>query len=179
MAKSVEEKLLESRGSLLRYIRGKVNDSALAEDLLQDSLLKALRSAPDLRDEERVIPWFYRIINNAITDLYRRREVETRYLAKAVEEMREESIEPEERKELCACIVEMIPTLKPEYAFLIQELDLRDGDPDAIAAQLGITRGNLKVRRHRARTQLRERLQNTCGMCAEHGCFDCFCAPKH
>jgi DNA-directed RNA polymerase specialized sigma24 family protein len=33
-----------------------------------------------LRDEEKLLPWFYSILNNAITDLYRRQQVEMRSL---------------------------------------------------------------------------------------------------
>ncbi|MDB5032786.1 MAG: polymerase, sigma-24 subunit, subfamily [Chlorobi bacterium] len=178
MVDNVQEKLLEGRSGLLRYIRGKVGDSMPAEDILQDSLLKALRSAPDLRDDERIIPWFYRIINNVITDLYRHRDVETRYLARAVAEMHEEAVEQREVQAICACLAGIIPALKPEDALLIQELELRDADPQAMAERLGITRGNLKVRRHRARAMLRRQLEETCGACAEHGCLDCSCARK-
>jgi len=44
-----------------------------------------------------------------------------------------------------------------------------------VAKELGITPNNLKVRRHRARQQLRERLEEVCRTCAKHGCLDCSC----
>lgn len=50
-----------------------------------------------------------------------------------------------------------------------------DESPAAVAADLGITRNNLKVRRHRARKQLRARLEDLCRLCAHHGCLDCTC----
>lgn len=80
MENQVIEQLIQSSGKLLAHVRSKVSDPVLAEDLLQESLLKALRSAPTLRDEEKLLPWFYTILNNAITDLYRRQQVETRSL---------------------------------------------------------------------------------------------------
>lgn len=156
---------------MLGYIRKKVGDADLAEDILQDSLLKALRSAPELRDEEKLLPWFYRIINNSITDLFRRRQTARKYQMESVAE----SFSPEEERVLCECFKEIIPTLKPEYAGLLEELELNGGDPEEVAARLGITRNNLKVRRYRARMQLRERLEQTCRSCAHHGCLDCTC----
>ena len=60
-------------------------------------------------------------------------------------------------------------------AELIIELELWDGDPARLAAQLGITRNNLKVRRHRARRALRQRLEEFCRSCAVHGYPDCPC----
>lgn len=168
---SIESKLLGNRGILLGYIRKKVGDADLAEDILHDSLLKALRSAPELRDEEKLLPWFYTIINNSITDLFRRRQTARKYQMESVEE----SFSPEEERVLCECFKGIIPTLKPEYAELLEELELNGGDPEAVSARLGITRNNLKVRRHRARMQLRERLEQTCRSCAHHGCLDCTC----
>ena len=49
-------------------------------------------------------------------------------------------------------------------------------DDYRVAERLDITRNNLKVRHHRARQQLRERLEETCRTCATHGCIDCTCA---
>ncbi len=173
---TIEREVLASRQALLGYIRKKVGDADLAEDILQDSLLKALRAAPELRENEKIIPWFYRIVNNAITDLFRRRQVEMRYLAEAVHEM-EESVEQEEIRRICTCFTSILPTMKPEYGEVIERVDLQGKEQEEVADELGITRNNLKVRLHRARTQLRERLEQTCRSCAAHGCLDCSC--KH
>ena len=171
----IETTLLGSRGTILGYIRKKVGgDPDLAEDILQDSLLKALRSAPDLRDDDKLIGWFYRIVDNAVIDLFRRRKIEAKYLAEAAEE-EPGVVPPAEHRKICSCMNGIIPTLKPEYAMLVRELELEEGDPEEVADRLGITRNNLKVRRHRARTQLRERLEQICGACAKHGCLDCGC----
>ncbi len=171
--------LLTHREKLLAYVRGKISDPLLAEDVLQDSLLKALRAAPDLLDEEKLVPWFYRILNNAITDVYRRRHVEAKYLERPAG-FYEPAAEPEPEDEaaLCACFRELIPALKPEYAELIEKLELAEGDTAQVAKQLGINRNNLKVRRHRARQALREQLEATCRVCAKHRCLDCTCRRK-
>ena len=64
----LERFYVENRSRLLAFIRSKVGDDALAEDILQDSLLKGLRSSPDLEESDHLVPWFYRIIRNSITD---------------------------------------------------------------------------------------------------------------
>ncbi|MCE7933627.1 MAG: sigma-70 family RNA polymerase sigma factor [Chlorobi bacterium CHB2] len=176
---AIAQMLVNGRAATLRYIRSKVADPDAAEDILQDSLVKVLRTLPDLRDEERLIPWFHRIINNAIIDYYRHKAVEGKHLERGredLDDMRQSTeVPPDEKGMICACIADIIPTLRPEQAEVIRLLELEDGDPEFVAAQLGITRNNLKVRRHRARTQLRERLQETCRTCAQHGCLDCSC----
>ena len=77
---------------------------------------------------------------------------------------------------LCACFRELIPALKPDYALLIERLDLANGDSAQVAAELELTPNNLKVRHHRARQALRRRLEESCRLCAKHGCLDCTCA---
>jgi len=73
---NIESQLEESREKFLGYIRKRISDSDLAEDILQDCLLKAIRSAPEIKDEESLVRWFYRILQNAIIDAYRRRAAE-------------------------------------------------------------------------------------------------------
>ena len=169
-----EEELLRQREKLVGYVKSKVADPDLAEDLFQDSLLKALRKAGELRDEDRLLPWFYRILNNAIADYYRHRAVEAKYQAEMAFNTAPES-GTDEWSALCECFRSVLPTLKPEYATLIEQLDLMEGDPEQLAVTLNISRTNLKVRRHRARQALRQRLEEACRTCAEHACLDCTC----
>ncbi len=77
---------------------------------------------------------------------------------------------------ICECFEDLLPTLKAEYAELIEAMDLGGATTEEMTARLDITPNNLKVRHHRARQQLRERLEETCRTCAEHGgCVDCTC----
>jgi RNA polymerase sigma-70 factor (ECF subfamily) len=169
----VAARLLNSRQQFLDYVRRRIADPELAEDILQESLLRAIQAAPTLRHEDRLIPWFRSILQNAIVDAYRRRGVERKYVDDA--ELEELPAESEDEAVLCTCFQALVPTLKPEYAELIQALDLGREPPEAVAKRLGITPNNLKVRRHRARQALRQRLEETCRTCAEHHCLDCTC----
>lgn len=171
----IEERLLGAREEFLGYIRRRIKDPDLAEDILQDSLLRAVRGAPGLRDEDRLLPWFYRVLQNAIVDAYRRRGVEQAHVVAG--DVPDAATEPEDDSELCACFERLIPALKSEYAELIQAVELGNESPAATAARLGITPNNLKVRRHRARQALRQKLEETCLTCADHGCLDCTCDP--
>lgn len=175
-ATSAENRLLEAREPFLGFIRKRVDDPELAEDILQDSLLRALRALPDLRDEERLVPWFYRVLQNAITDAYRRRGAQQKHVV--VADVPEMAAPPEDDSELCACFERLIPTLKSDYADLIRTVELGHESPDEAAGRLGITSNNLKVRRHRARQALRRKLEETCRTCADHGCLDCTCQSE-
>lgn len=171
---NIENQLVGSRAKFLGYIRKRISDPDLAEDILQDCLLKAVRFAPEMKDEQKLVSWFYSILQNAVTDAYRRTAAEkNRRMNYSVEA--ETSIGPEEKKTICECITELIPTLKPEYAEVTKSIDLDGELPEVVAKRLGISRNNLKVRIHRARQALRKRLKDTCRVCAEHHCLDCSC----
>ena len=173
---SVEE-LIPSRERFLGYVRARISDPALAEDILQDSLLKALTKAPELRDEERLVPWFYRVLHNAIIDTYRNKKISSNLTE--LSDADEVELPEVEESELCQCFYDLLPTINPDYADLIKsELEHEDEDSDSGAARLGITTNNLKVRRHRARQALRKRLEDTCRTCSEHGCLDCTCSTS-
>jgi RNA polymerase sigma-70 factor (ECF subfamily) len=182
---STEENLVafldESRDHVLTFIESKGVDSERAEDLLQTSLLKALRAADDLRDEEKLVSWFYQIVRHAITDARRRKAREEKYRMKYEAQHDDgelkEAMDPEDEAMICRCFRALLPTLKEEYRVMIEEMELGDRDPEEMARHLGITRNNLNVRRHRARRQLRQRLEALCTWCPEHGYDDCGCPP--
>lgn len=175
LEKTVEaaiESLLSHRKKLIAFVKKRTGDPDLAEDLFQEALLRAVRSAPD-EGEERLLSWFYRVLRNAIIDHYRRGAADARRLEAAASAL--EHLSEETEQELCACFVELLPSLKPEYRDMIESLELKAEPPEAAARRLGIDRNNLKVRRFRARQQLKERLEETCRTCAKHGCLDCTC----
>ena len=162
------------RAGLLAFVRSRLADPDLAEDILQDSLLRAARAAPDLRDDEKMTSWLYQVVRNAITDTYRRRATAARHRDAYEAELRAEAMTPDDEARACACLLTLVPALKPEYAEVV-EADLAGTDAADLADRLGITKNNLKVRRHRAHRQLRERVEQTCRSCAAHGCVDCSC----
>jgi RNA polymerase sigma-70 factor (ECF subfamily) len=170
----LEQHLVAHHDAFLGFVRKRVADPELAADVLQDSLLKALRASDTIRNGENVVAWFYRILRRTIVDLYRRRAIEQRALERIQQEANDLP-RPREEAALCRCLDLLLPTLRPGYAELIRELDIEGVDPEWVAERLGITPNNLKVRLHRARGQLRERLLQSCNLCAKHGCLDCDC----
>lgn len=169
------EQLFESRQRFVDYVRRRVNDAELAEDIVHDSLLRALKAAPSLRDDERLVPWFFRILRNAVIDEYRKRDVARRHIQQMDELPDLPDMSDEEERTICACFKALLPLMKPEYAELIEAMDLGGENPETVAGRLGITTNNLKVRRHRARQALRQQLEDACGMCAQGHCTDCTC----
>lgn len=171
---AMETRLLENVREFTAFARRRLGDPELAADAVQESLLKALRSADELRDEEKAKAWFYRILRRTIIDLYRRRDARDRAIAEMEREF-SGTPDADEEQVVCACMERLLPGMAPQYAEIIRRVDLNEESPDALAAELGISRNNLNVRLHRARQQLKERLEQNCRICATHGCLDCHC----
>jgi len=165
--------LLANLGAFQSFARKRLHDESMAADAVQESLLRALKAAPRLSHDENLLAWFYRILRNVLTDLHRQRTREAGKLT-AFERDHGEN-DAETKSAACACLRGLLPALRPQYAEVIEMLDLNEEEPASAAQALGISRNLLKVRHHRARKQLRSRLEETCRACASHGCLDCSC----
>ena len=60
---------------IINYIYGLVHDSELANDLAQESFLKAYKALPRMGDDLRLAPWLYRIAGNTAFSALRRRRL--------------------------------------------------------------------------------------------------------
>jgi RNA polymerase sigma factor (sigma-70 family) len=169
--------LVENHRRFLAFLERRVGSREAAEDILQDAFVRSLDQAGTLRDHEAVIPWFYRLLRNAVIDHYRRGGAEQRALAHVAGNADESVPGPDEelRDAVCACVTGLVDTLKPEYAAAIQRVDLDGASVTEFARESGITPNNAGVRLHRAHEALRRQLAQSCGTCATHGCVDCVC----
>jgi RNA polymerase sigma-70 factor (ECF subfamily) len=66
-----EEATLPHLKSLFRLAFRLTGDAAAAEDLVQETYLKALQSFRTLRDPERVRPWLFQILSRLVVDRHR------------------------------------------------------------------------------------------------------------
>ena len=169
--------LVAQHRRFLDVLERRVESRAAAEEILQNAFIKSIEKRDQLHNEESAVAWFYRMLRNAVIDHYRRRDAQRRALEKhKIELALGEQPDPDVEATICACINEIIPTLKPEYQQLLRAVDLEGAAVNDAARFLGITANNASVRLHRARGQLKKRLETACSTCAEHGCLDCTCA---
>ena len=169
------DRLIGAHRSFLSFLERRVESRAVAEDILQSAFARGLEHGAEV-PEEKVVAWFYRILRNAVVDHYRHRSAS----ARAMEGWGKEftgSQQPDAalRQEICECVSELLADLKPEYRDALRVVDLEDRPLADLANQSGITAENAAVRIHRARKALRRKVEQACGTCAEHGCFDCQC----
>jgi RNA polymerase sigma-70 factor (ECF subfamily) len=134
-----------------------------AGDVMQDAYLRAFRSIKRFRGDARFSTWMYRITANcAATHMAKRAKGRTEELSldEPVADMRPEA-DPEQVAEaglLRDRITDALAELPPRLRAVVVLRDVYDLPHEAIATELGITEAAAKVRLHRARRKLRERL---------------------
>jgi RNA polymerase sigma factor (sigma-70 family) len=168
--------LLDDHARFLSFLERRVGSRDDAEDILQEAFVRSLDRAASLGGSESATTWFYRVLRNAITDHYRRRDSRGRALDRFAAET-EVAETPDNGLEavVCACVLSLLETLKPEYGAAIRRVDLDGTSVRGYAEEAGITPSNAGVRLHRAREALRRQLARSCGTCLTHGCLDCKC----
>ena len=147
-----------------------VRDRELAEDLAQETFVKALNAIDSYRPEFKFSSWIFKIANNAAIDHLRRRELDTLSLdgsphAETPEAMqatalqigaRQESpLDAVEAKELGGAIEAAIGGLRPEYRSCILLRHVEGRAYEEIAEILDLPLGTVKTYIHRARNELR------------------------
>lgn len=168
--------LVDNHRSFKKFLSARVHDEAIAEDLLQQSLKKAVEKPARATENETVLAWFYTILRNALTDHYRNNAVQDRAMTELRETANANTVSVDDLEaDVCKCMKGLLPTIKPEYSQLLSRIDLGEESPEDVAQELGISRSNLDVRLHRARQALKKSLVNSCGTCTEHGCLNCTC----
>jgi RNA polymerase sigma factor (sigma-70 family) len=175
--KPVEAALLANLKTFVAFARRRVGDAHLAEDVVQESLVKALAAAKQPAKAEDTAAWFYRILRRTIIDLYRRGDAQKRALERFQQELPDAPSAREERL-LCQCFKRLLPAVPEQYRELLQRIDLDGEAVHEVAAELGLSRNNLTVRLHRARKHLREQVTRNCRACSRHGCLDCTCGES-
>lgn len=171
--------LLDNHARFLAFVERRVGSREDAEDILQEAFVRSLDRASSLRDSSSATAWFYRVLRNALTDYFRRQDSRGRAIDRLAGEtdLAAES-DPELEATVCACVLSLVETIKPEYGAAIRRVDLDGARVRDYAEEAGITPGNAGVRLHRAREALRKQLARTCGTCLQHECLDCVCQSR-
>jgi RNA polymerase sigma factor (sigma-70 family) len=165
--------LLAHRQAFKAFVASRVGNEADADDLLQNGLVKAMQRADEVKDGEKAVAWFYRILRNAIIDHVRSRTAAEQRDNTWATNNATLADDDEADRQICACFEKLLPELKPAHAELLRRVELQSEAVSDAAAALGITPNNASVTLHRARAELRDKLVRFCGDCS---CLDdCSC----
>ena len=153
---SFDQLFARYHGPIYRHILGLVGDPAQAEDLTQDTFLKAYKALPGAR-EGAVVAWLYRIATNTARDALRHRRRLTWLPFGPGDAERVPTCEGDPPTGLATreAVRQALAWLTPtQRACLL--LRARDGlSIDEIARALGLSTGNVKMTLYRAKERFR------------------------
>ncbi len=167
----LNETIAAQRPALLAYIRGIVRNKQVAEDLTQETMLRAHQGISGLKDPDRLIPWLYRIATNSCRDYFRKEKRADKAFqgsgdSVSPDELRDENAPQLDKLIECAemseCVSRYFGMLPNPYRAVIILHDLEGLTNPEIAGLLGVSLHTAKVRLHRARNKLREMLVDVC-----------------
>jgi RNA polymerase sigma-70 factor, ECF subfamily len=157
------------RERALRYITSIVRDAAEAEDVLQEVMLRASRGYAELRAEEALTTWVYRVATHACVDHLRQRArrlpVETWTELDelvAYDDSLPSVQQTVERQQMSECVQRLLGRLPDQYRSVLILADLDGLTASEIGELLGLTLTTVKMRIHRARRLLRSELEAGC-----------------
>jgi RNA polymerase sigma-70 factor (ECF subfamily) len=152
--------VLEFAPRLRAFIRRRVRDDTLADDLAQETLLKVYRSRATLRDGTKLEAWLYQIARGTIIDHYRRQRPQ--------EEL-SPTLSGESPDEMAALRTRVVTSMKrfleelPEaYREPVRLAELEGLPLARIALRLNLTLTAVKSRVRRGRAMLKKKLQACC-----------------
>ncbi|MGV7031160.1 sigma-70 family RNA polymerase sigma factor [Methylobacterium symbioticum] len=140
---------------LRRYARSLTRDTLRADDLVHDTLVRALESQGSLRPNTNLRTWMMTVLHNVFIDDQRRKQVEARH-ADVLVQMNEELVPPAQEGQVrLAQIRQAFGTLPEEQRAALHLVTIEGMAYADAAAVLGIPIGTLMSRLGRGRAALR------------------------
>jgi RNA polymerase sigma-70 factor (ECF subfamily) len=164
--RSLEQVAAELSVPLLRYLARHVGEAALAEDLLQETLIRIARGLPAFEHRATLKTWAFSIATRVVADHFR--DPANRARIVPVDESSEVAHPDrgiDERlvvSEMNACVRQVIDSLPEDYRSALILHDLEGLTASQVAEICGCSLATAKIRLHRARLRLRKALQQEC-----------------
>jgi len=136
-----------------------------AEEVAQDIFIKAYRALADFKGNSKFSTWLYTIVNNTCITFLRKRKLETYSLDKEgvfeVADSQDSGFRANlvEQKSKVAMVNNAINLLSVDDAEVITLFYKSEQTLEEIAQILGIETNTAKVRLHRARARLKEKME--------------------
>jgi RNA polymerase sigma factor (sigma-70 family) len=136
-----------------------------AEEISQDIFVKAYRALADFKGNSKFSTWLYTIVNNTCITFLRKKKLQTHSLDKEgvfeVADSQDSGLRANqvEQKSKVAMVNNAIKMLGADDAEIITLFYKSEQSLEEIAQILGLETNTAKVRLHRARTRLKEKMQ--------------------
>lgn len=146
---------------LRRFIRRRVADDHVADDLLQETFVRVHRTIGALREADRLAAWVYQIARNVVHDHHRRASRNTAALSDT-DVLDAADVAPQAGCGGIPWLNELIRSLPDGYREAVQMAEIEELLQQEIADRLGLSLSGAKSRIQRGRVMLKEVLERCC-----------------
>jgi len=146
------------RSELAGFLRRRVADRATADDLLQDTWLRALRQGERFCGIADPRAWLFHVARNLLVDHARA----NRDFQPLTDDLAQDPVEAATIDELTVCLPRVLQTLPPRDVEILRACDLGDSTQARYAQAHGLSLPAAKARLQRARRRLRAQLTHLC-----------------
>ena len=157
------------RFAISRYIRKMILDTAEADDLTQETFIRAFRQRATLRDADALLSWLYQIATHVALDRMRQRNrLRSRQDEQSPEDLHIEdhrapsALTLVQQNEMSGCVQQYLVRVSDVYRAVLLLHDVEGLTAREIAGLLGLPLTTVKMRLHRARRTVRSILQEAC-----------------
>jgi RNA polymerase sigma-70 factor (ECF subfamily) len=154
---------------IYRYILSMVKDVKEAEDLTQETFIRAYRNRTSLRDQGAQTAWLYKIATHACFDRLRQyarrnpRETEAQIEELDIADACVPTLQKlSEQDEMSTCVQNYLNSLPDNYRAVILLHDMHELTASEVSQLLGESLATVKIRLHRAHIKLKAALQTGC-----------------
>jgi RNA polymerase sigma-70 factor (ECF subfamily) len=163
---AAQARFMELRGPLRRFLERYVGHSAVAEELVQDTLLKMHQGWSSYEGRASVKTWAFAIASRVAADHLRSPAARQRIIEiDEVADIADPALSADERlviDEMNACVRQVIDSLPAPYRAALILHDLEGLSADQTAHISGCSVAAAKIRLHRARRRLKDALGDQC-----------------
>lgn len=151
---------MQFKSRLHGFIRSKVGDAQVADDLLQEVFIKIHERLDQLSDESKVESWIYRITRNTVTDHFRANR-----FSRDVSEIPDQTDEVTDLHDYSAymkCLMPFVRSLPEKDRNVVTEVVFNGMPQREYAEQHGLNYSTVKSRVQRSKLRMREKLSTCC-----------------
>jgi RNA polymerase sigma-70 factor, ECF subfamily len=151
---------------LLRYLQRYAGDPVVAEDLLQETLIRIDRGLPSFEGRASLKTWAFTIATRVAADHFRRPVNRVRIVdVDETADVSDADRTADQRlviDEMNACVREVVDSLPEDYRTAIVLHDLEGLSAIETAEVAGCSVASAKIRIHRARVRLKQAMEKEC-----------------
>ena len=152
---------------LRSFLRQRVPDDAIADDLVQETFLRVHQRRESVRDDQSLTSWVYQIARNLVIDYYRREgsqvsKLDISEIGNPTQASATNHSPANARDNIGAWTIAAVERLPKRYAEAVRSYELDGLTQRQVADQLGISYEAAKSRIKRGRLKLKQLLTACC-----------------